>query len=968
MDAEFRHLGASRFPRDLSEFEIDFFFTLDPDELAIVRERRGDVNRVGLSLLFGMYRMAGRQLPVSNRIPEAVLKRVCDQLDAPVIAIASIASLYRRRMTLRAHQKIVQEHLRLAEMGPGAQAGLVKFLNQQAVAELDPDALLQQARSWVRQSNYLQPGSRALRDIVFRVIARREEGIAKSLARSASGLEQWLPTLVEEVRPNVSRLEWLASGPRRKSLASLEEQVAKISLLRDLGAGRFDLDGLPEAGQSRYARRVRLTRASKLGRLGEPSRTISVACFLERQLRVQTDSAVDLFNHLVNDLVRRARDRGIERAARKATSVAKLIGDIRTVASEAGQSGEEMGARILSLIAPFEVPGGAVPSRTQAMREELSAHFGELMRLLKIFDGIDLDFGDDHPLAAARAMIAAIRPLNGDLPDDAGNPFGAAWTIHIEHPDRRRAFTSWCSATALLIKRSLQNGSASISHSQNWQDPDKHLIPRHLWERDRGRFRRNLVRETSSESFLKRIEKGLKGGLSGLASAAQAGAIRIEGDTFSVPREDPEELAPEVMETRKRLIAAIGHQQLPEVIIAMDRLTNFSTKLLGRAPRSDREQIVLYAALLALGSDLQAADMERMVPGVTAAATGAMMRRLETSGRLREANNLLARFIADQPISAQWGKGANASSDMMSLDAARTLWSARSDPRRRTASMGAYTHVADHWAHIYDQPIVLNHRQAGAAIEGALRQDVAELERLAIDTHGVTHFSMALAKLLGFDLCPRLARLTERKLYVFRDTKVPTVLEPIVSRTLSRRSIALGWDGLLRVAASTQGGWCSAVWAIDRHSSASAGMKVYRAGETLGKLLRSSFLCDYLSNGNFRAEIQRLLNQNEGAHLLQRAVYNGPIRSRKGRTREQMMAITGALTLLSNIVIAWNTVQYERAMKTHLTDRPMDHIRNIAPIAHGHINMRGIYTFDLKTHDIPHDDTQNRVKNGRDIA
>lgn len=968
MDAEHRHLGASRFPSDLSDFEIEVFFTLSPDELAIAKDRRGDVNRIGLALLFGMYRMAGRQLPVSNRVPEAVLSMICSGLDVPVIDIATVASLYQRRMTRHAHQKIVQEHLGLSEMGAGGQAGLVKYLNQQAIAELDPVILLQQARIWLRQSNYLQPGQREVRDIVSRVVAKREKRIFNALEASAPELDQWLPTLIEEVRPNVSRLEWLCSGPRRKSLAALEDQVAKISLLRALGAGRFDLAGLPDAGQLRYAGRVRLTRASKLARLADPARTISIACFLEHQLRLQTDSAIDLFNHIVNDLVRRARDRGIERAARKASSVARLIGDIRVIASDDSLSGEEMGVKILSLIEPFEVPGAVVTSRTQAMREELSADIGELRRLLNIFDFIDLNVPDDHPLAEARAMIAAIDPLTGDLPEEAQNPFGKAWTIHIDHPDRRRAFTSWCAATALLVKRSLRNGSASISHSKSWQDPDKHMIPSTLWERDRGRFQRNLIREKSSEAFLKRIETGLAGSLSDLANAAETGAIRIEGDTFSVPREEPEALDSQIVETRRRLIAAIGQKQLPEVIIGIDRISKFSTTLLGRAPRSDREQVVLYAAILALGSDLEAADMERMIPGVTAAATGVMMRRLETSGRLREANNLLAGLIADQAISSHWGGGGSASSDMMSLDAARTLWSARSDPRRRTASMGAYTHVADHWAHIYDQPIVLNQRQAGAAIEGALRQDVADLDKLAIDTHGITHFSMALAKLLGFDLCPRLARLTERKLYVFRDTKVPAVLEPITSRTLSRRSVALGWDGLLRVAASTQGGWCSAVWAVDRHSSASAGMKIYHAGETLGKLLRSSFLCDYLSNGDFRTEIQRLLNQNEGSHRLQRAIHNGPIRSRKGRTREQMLAITGALTLLTNIVIAWNTIEFERAMTTQLSDRPMDHIRNIAPIAHGHINMQGIYTFDLKTADVHLSEGGRGTKNERDTA
>jgi hypothetical protein len=40
---------------------------------------------------------------------------------------------------------------------------------------------------------------------------------------------------------------------------------------------------------------------------------------------------------------------------------------------------------------------------------------------------------------------------------------------------------------------------------------------------------------------------------------------------------------------------------------------------------------------------------------------------------------------------------------------------------------GTYAHVLDQWGIVYDQPIVLNQRQAGAAVEGALRQDLVDL-------------------------------------------------------------------------------------------------------------------------------------------------------------------------------------------------------------------------------------------------
>ncbi len=48
-----------------------------------------------------------------------------------------------------------------------------------------------------------------------------------------------------------------------------------------------------------------------------------------------------------------------------------------------------------------------------------------------------------------------------------------------------------------------------------------------------------------------------------------------------------------------------------------------------------------------------------------------------------------------------------------------------------------------------------------------------KITQLAIDTHGHTDFAMALAKLLGFDLCPRLKALKDRHLFLPRGTLIP---------------------------------------------------------------------------------------------------------------------------------------------------------------------------------------------------
>jgi hypothetical protein len=100
-------------------------------------------------------------------------------------------------------------------------------------------------------------------------------------------------------------------------------------------------------------------------------------------------------------------------------------------------------------------------------------------------------------------------------------------------------------------------------------------------------------------------------------------------------------------------------------------------------------------------------------------------------------------------------------------------------------------------------------------------------------------------------------------------------------------------------------------------------------------------------SSHLRIEILDLLNQGEAVHSLQRAVYNGMITAKHGRTMEELGAISGALALLANIVMAWNTHHLQLAIDQAPGAYPDEVLKDIAPISYKHINLRGILTFDL---------------------
>lgn len=272
-----------------------------------------------------------------------------------------------------------------------------------------------------------------------------------------------------------------------------------------------------------------------------------------------------------------------------------------------------------------------------------------------------------------------------------------------------------------------------------------------------------------------------------------------------------------------------------------------------------------------------------------------------------------------------------------------------SGPPPAKTCRGDVFHVLDQWGIVYDQPIVLNRRQAGAAIEGAIRQELKGLDGVAVDTHGYTDFGMTMAKFIGIDLCPRLAHLTDRKLYVPRGFEVPAILKDITKQTVSLPPVCSNWESLVRIAASIESGWCSAVLALERYGSAARGDPVYQAGVSLGQIIRSLYLCDYLAHPDFRAIILKLLNYGESIHTLQRAIYAGPVTSKRGRRSEELVAISGSLSLLANIVMAWNTHRMQHVVDQWKLQYPerIDPaiLAHIAPIHHSHINLRGIFQF-----------------------
>ena len=180
---------------------------------------------------------------------------------------------------------------------------------------------------------------------------------------------------------------------------------------------------------------------------------------------------------------------------------------------------------------------------------------------------------------------------------------------------------------------------------------------------------------------------------------------------------------------------------------------------------------------------------------------------------------------------------------------------------------------------------------------------------------------------------------------------IPVEIAAVCEASVDTTLIEAHWDQLVHLAASVQTGHASAVTALARFGAAARGDPIYDAGVQLGKLLRTAFLADYFVNAGFRRELRRVLNRGEAVNALKRAIYTGRVGPAQARRADEMQAVADALSLLANIVMAWNTAQMQAVLDRWANRRqivPPELTGRIAPTRLEGINLRGVFRFPLE--------------------
>ena len=143
------YLGLRDIPRELTEFELQAFFSCSRAELELIARRRGDNHKLGLALHVGFVRMSGRPLNTVRAVPAVSLRHLGLELDITTQDLSSLRALYARGCTLFDHQQQACEALGFAWMNEHQRRALVRILRDEVSHRADRERLLLLARHWL---------------------------------------------------------------------------------------------------------------------------------------------------------------------------------------------------------------------------------------------------------------------------------------------------------------------------------------------------------------------------------------------------------------------------------------------------------------------------------------------------------------------------------------------------------------------------------------------------------------------------------------------------------------------------------------------------------------------------------------------------------------------------------------------------------------------------------------------------
>ena len=512
------------------------------------------------------------------------------------------------------------------------------------------------------------------------------------------------------------------------------------------------------------------------------------------------------------------------------------------------------------------------------MRARLTERIAMVTPFLKILTEV-ITFGatpeGEAALAAMRALPRLLdRRTKITAADIDHELLAGSWKALVLPREGGVDRSSWVFCVLTAFHRHLKRREIYAEASTRWRDPRAQLLTGDKWERAKGPALTDLQLSEDPSALLAEQGRALDAALCDLAVQVSVGAVDATVDDdgrLHLPKLAAIPEPPSLIDLRKRVAAMLPRVDLPEVILEVmawvPEFTAAFTLASGGQTRLEDLHVSVAACLTAqaLGGGLVAAiDGLRFVVPVPSVYARPNRKYFGPKRGVTWLN-----MINDQAAGIAGNVVAGTIRDSL--------------------------HMIDVW---YSQ-------------DGGQRPDI-----IVSDTGSYSDLVFGLVSLLGGEYRPALVDIPDQKGWRVSASADYGPLNTFARGKVDPAKIRGHWHDILRVVVSIHTGEVRAYDVVrmlqrDGHPTA--------LGEAIamyGRIPKTLHICSLAAEEAYRRDIKGMRNLQEGRHALASKTFHGKKGELYQRYHEGMEDQLGALGLILNCIVLWNTRYMNAALET----------------------------------------------------
>ncbi|WP_422425136.1 Tn3 family transposase [Bacillus sp. PSXD-155] len=947
------------------EWVLGTYYTFSKRDLEIINKRRREENRLGFAVQLAILRYPGWPYTHIKSIPDSVIHYISKQIGST----PSSLSLYpQRENTLWDHLKEIRNEYDLVTFTLKEYRMTFKHLYQLALENGDAIHLLHECIDFLRKNKIILPAITTLERMVWEAREMAEKKLFNMVSQSLSNTQkEKLEEIITSQHPSESNktiLGWLKEPPGHPSPETFLKLIERLEYIRGMEL---------ETVQINHLHRNRLLQLSRLGSRYEPyafrdfqenKRYSILTVYLLHLIQELTDKAFEIHDRQILSLLSKGRKAQEEIQKQNGKKLNEKVIHFTNIgqalikakeekldAFEVLESVIEWNSFVSSVVEAQELARPADYDYLDLLQKRfytLRKYTPTLLRVLE-FDSTKAN----EPLLQA---VEIIRRMNESgkrkVPDESPVDFiSKRWKKHLYGDDGTINRHYYEMAVLTELREHVRAGDVSIVGSRQYRDFEEYLFSEDTWNQTKENTRLSV--SLSSEDYLTERTSSLNERLKWLsANFNKLDGVSLEKGKLSISR-----LEKDTPEEAKKFSASL-YQMLPRIkltdlLMDVAYITRFHEQFThasnNRKPDKE-ETIIIMAALLGMGMNIGLSKMADATPGLTYKQLANVSQWRMYEDAMNKAQAVLVNFHHKLQLSSYWGDGTTSSSDGMRMQLGVSSLHADANPHYGTGKGATiYRFTSDQFSSYYTKIIHTNSRDAIHVLDGLLHHETdLNIEEHYTDTAGYTDQIFGLTHLLGFKFAPRIRDLSDSKLFTIDRASEYPKLEAILRGQINTKVIEENYEDVLRLAHSIREGTVSASLIMGKLGSYSRQNSLATALREMGRIEKTIFILNYISDESLRRKIQRGLNKGEAMNGLARAIFFGKQGELRERTIQHQLQRASALNIIINAISIWNTLHLTKAVEYQKRSDSFNEelLHHMSPLGWEHINLLGEYHFN----------------------